>query len=244
MNRREFAKVFSAIAAGFTVNGLLISGRDRLIDLNWFCGEYATRRFNITKPFHQSNFWFATDARICLRVGSCFNDTVDAPDKLPNAAGLAWNQLNSCEFWKPWPKVERFLNPNDAGDKNTSCFYCGGYGVIAPPNQVPECPDCETEGRIYVDEYGSGSKCLRCDGVGFIAGNLPKCDRCNGRGYIEGLVPNVQTVGRSVISSWHDNLVRRLDCVEFLDVERDRLDPVGFRFNGGFGLLMPVDIKQ
>lgn len=243
MNRREFAKVFSAIAAGFTVNGLLIPGRQQSIDLNWFCENDTIYRFDLRKPFHQKECWFATDARICLRVQSAVADNPADDVRLPNAAGLSWSQLETSTNWKPWPKIDRF-NYTYPGDSTIQCFECRGLGVVAPPNQVPACDYCDGEKQIWVDEYNSVGICPKCVGRGNLAKWLPTCQLCGGLGEISDSFDNVQVVGGSVVNAWYDNLVRQLDCVEFLDVERDRLDPVGFRFNGGLGLLMPMDVKR
>lgn len=229
--RRTFIKTAVAGAAA-----LLVPTWEPLItrvpfDLTDFCDKdaWGGRRYDMSKPFAQTDFTYATDGRACVRTDLIKPD-LEAPEKrTPDAAGLPWDHA-IIDNWQKWPQESWIQYQSRYG---APCPYCQGH----QPKDALDCATCYGTGA-GLDEC---SECGDCSGRGW-HGTL--CDYCGGTGGINGK-PAVQVVGGLKISGYYDRKIRRLDCPEFsirpvVRASEKDLQVIAFRFNGGEGLVMPL----
>lgn len=243
MNRRTFLQSAAALAASALVPSWFKLSSVTSIDLQAFCTE-DFRRYNCAKPFVQEvadmgSARFATNGRICLRVPTAEIPQGEPDAKLPPANNLDWPDLDKGG-WNPWPS-QYYL---DAAD--SCCPQCDGYGVF--PNKG-ECEACYGIGEISDADFWTSvpaAKCKECRGTGNAG---PVCTHCQGKAI--GVFPAVQCLGGGYVDAKLDRLMRRhLGGVEWKIGPKIRHHTTGketgtpvvqFRFDGGCGLLVPLD---
>lgn len=212
MNRRSF---------GATVGGLMaswfITPAKRRVDLSKFCHDEVTR-FDMTRPFHQLDWTFATDGRVCLRVRPASGDRRDDGEvRLPPALRLPW------------------LHDETRGWRSLSAFK---------PCDPQKCVECSGSGHIRA----VGVRCLKCHGTTEDTWCCwcpqETCGVCNGSG--TGVMSF--TDGRSRIDVRQRARLLTLGEVDYATHEwanglrRDPFDQtiLMIRYDGGDGLQMPL----
>jgi hypothetical protein len=230
MNRRDMLR---ATTAGL-LSGLLptwVIRQPVRVPLEKFCTDDGGGRFSMATPFVQASkddrlFAYATNAAICVRADASQCNRGDSDSPRPSANRLPW-QHDTLSGWKPWPKENYLLA------SNSDCPACNGYGTASGTFGV-ECAECE------------GFGCLVCSGNGAIDPTGP-CRACGGKPI--GIRPDIQRVGDFFVASKQDRVIR----ANLRDLEWTRIGPptpvmvahiIAFRFDGGLGLLMPLDEKS
>lgn len=224
MNRRAFL----GVALATTLVPTWLQKRKTPIDLQPFCAEDFPR-WDISKPFVQYDgnqpYTFATNARIALRLPGVETPTGDPDRKIPPANRLPW-QDREAPGWHPWPKQNLLLADE------TTCPDCKGAEKVCQICGEPYDPDriCAC---ILSDYYTNRIACPTCKGMG------------------RGVFPGVQRVGGLFVCQTFDKKVRLLPGLEFKtgqmtfttmdDGRPKRLPAVALRFDGGDGILMPLD---
>ncbi len=208
------------------------------VPLEKFCGraELDYGRFKLAAPFVQEAqdsrlYSFATNAAVCVRVDARNCDKGDGLGRLPPAGDkLPWYH-DKLSGWKPWPK-ERYLLAADS-----PCPTCEGFGTN-DKKFAHECRAC--------DGLGMGS-CKWCNGTGIQPSAGGWCRDCAGGGVSNA--PDIQPLAEGWFAeSLQDRLIRS----HLRDVEWTLIGPntapsaytshiIAFRFDGGLGLLMPLD---
>jgi len=175
--------------------------------------------YGIDRPFAFNNIWrdnyvYATDGHVIVRItGAC--EDFPGPNRFRDIIlDLPWSVLEAGRRFRV--RREAVLSLLD----NRPCTDC------SPETETKECIKCHGEG------------CSDCDDEGWIY-NTKDCPNCLGTGrwnhekhwqvgpeYIIGLAQLARIV---------------MLCGDIeLFVGNDNTKPVGFRFAGGEGLLMPV----
>lgn len=261
MNRREFNRAaLSSLAAALVPSWVVKATPPKAIDLSEFCAAEAGFKYDMTAPFvqmdavddkigrkswqqaaqlpgsHLEPFRFATDGRVCVRVPA--NDII-LPDsgmtKLPPANTLPWRHNWPIDGkWLKWPRANYLL----AAD--SCCPACDGTGCTSRKPQ-PCCRKCEGQGEYWTGGFYSGTwvNCTACDGRGILIKN--PCPHCKGNAI--GNFPSVQRIESGYVEC---DLHRRIDTlpeVEYFVSQRAEDGAVRFRFHGGHGLVMPLDVK-
>ncbi len=226
MNRRDVLK--TGLAALLPTWALKASPSP--VPLHVFCDPSHTFRWNLTTPFVQQMpderlFSFATDARACLRVAARDDDRTGEATHRPPCTRFSWDH-DALPGWKPWPKESYLLA------EGSECLSCRGYGT-ADGTPGMECDRC----------YGFG--CRACKDTGILIAKADACPACRGKGV--GTRPGIQPLGGLHVAAVEDARIRRnLRDIEWTvtnhaAVGGQPLTVIAFRFDGGLGLLMPLD---
>lgn len=225
LNRREALKT---LLAGALLPSWHVLAPKRHLDLTQFCAAEPGIRYDMTKPFIQAGKLYATDAAICVRMPTQWDDEPQSEIRLPPVERIPWR-------FHSWPKVERatVLNAMDW------CATCEGAGYLA----FRECSEC----------YGTGegedgwNECHLCNGAGKVG--TTKCTTCHGTPYIpQPCLVHVQANGvDAFFARKYWDKIQAIGGVEVVvreSVPTDLSSPyelLGFRFDGGEGLLMGLD---
>jgi len=265
-SRRGFLKAVGASAASLLVPSWIIPERrpSYSIDLSAFCHNkpWQCGKYDMHVPFvqmgvvddavgckswqkrlglpgsHFEPFRYATDDRVCVRVPINTGDLIDKEKKdLPPVGTLGWTHTwNYRGRWVRWPRAAYL----DAAD--TECLRCCGTGDLA--GCPLECDDCGGTGHEWVgSEYDISHpiRCRACKGKGcFVKEECPKC-----KGNAIGIFPGIQRLEQCYIDCDYHRKISCLSGVEYFVPENPVSEkPIRFRFDGGVGLLMPLDQKR
>lgn len=190
-------------------------------DLQKYCAD-DTSRTEITKPFTRGEYTYATNGHILIRVPRL--------PEVTNTSSVDIGRLSfNGEVYFPIPDVDP--------PKYIPCKECGGSGVIKT------CPECDGEGEVVFDNcYNEYScECKTCDGTGKLPSdnkNNEKCNRCSGTGKVIER-ENVIVAGRKYDKEYIAMLRDLPNCVL---AHANGLTPGHFKFDGGDGLLMPLNL--
>lgn len=214
MNRRQF--IGSAAIASLLPIWTIRPAKRKTVDLLSFC-RMDPGRWDLTAPFEQTEWTYATDAKICVRVRPESSDVRIDERRVPPFQSLAWTH-DVMIGWKP-PKFNYI-------EKKRQCPECE-CGII---NGAP-CPECYG--------YGEMGTCKKCKGIGLVNDD---CSRCKGTGQLVWPC-EVECDGLVFDAKLYDK-IKGLPGLEF-PVHKEvcggpKGQPVRFRFEGGTGLLMPL----
>ncbi len=239
MNRRSFIR-----AAGLTTvaalcpSWLIQPAKRRAVDLTAFCLPHPHRcgKFNLSRPFVQADWTFATDSRICLRVPPESGDVRDdASVNLPPAAPMPWWDHDQRRCWHDLPAT-----PPRVFQEDSCCPACDGTGWNRPHL---ECEVCQGVGALMDDspyEFSDTWKeCAACRGSG-ILGATP-CGTCKGRASF--VQPTTVQLGGQFFDLGFYRKIQSIGGVEYAMRFDGGDEPLRFRFDGGLGLLMGIDQK-
>jgi len=207
------------------------------IELADFCADCVyhrgSKKLDFRAPFLQSGWTYATDGSVAIRISADQEQGQRAIAHLPEVGALPYWQLESGR-WRNWPPRRWIEHP-----RCDWCPICEGTGYLRPRKDCPRCNGwggCGWEG-------GAELPCEICRGSGY-AGH--KCPYCDGSGHAAGR-PTVQQVGPAAISGRYDLILRKLPDLRWQPASGAgpaELLPLRFRFSGGDGLLMPLDLTR
>ncbi len=205
----------------------------RQIDLQPFCDDHVSWKYDLSKPFAQDSRVIATNGRILIRTSLADTPALSDERRLPNVAGLPqWNQ--EIDSWKKWPSRSYFAGDcrYDCNDHACpDCYGIGGWGNVH---------DCETcQGCQVVDGVRGEEECTDCR-----TGHKYDfaCGRCKGTGWTT--TAGVQQVGGIFIQSQYDARLRKLNSdIEFAILDSGEYPCLRFRGDGFDGLLMGLARK-
>lgn len=225
--RRSVLKAGAGLALASLVPSWLVEpARRRTIDLQSFCGS-PSRRYDVAQPFVQGDWTYATDERVCVRVGPLAGDRREALRQLPPAAELAWDH-DQLKGWRPWPGDRPILAEG-------WCPECDGTGFAG---KGTTCEPCNGDGYDWIEiewDSGQATLCRECGGRGQVGVECPACE-----GRARGIYPCLVRVGDSFFNVKYHRKVLALGGVEYA-VGPQPGSPVRLRFGEGDALLMPVD---
>lgn len=247
MNRRDFLASVGSLAVAALVPTWL-KAQPAQINLQAFCHPEAdaSRFGNMNTPFVQGEavlHKYATDGKVCVRVAAPEEYPLAEAVKRPPASGLKWAH-DDLRGWKPWPRQD-WIEAADA-----DCLTCEGYGAL----DRRECETCEGYGQVVAGSNVSGrfyaKQCNKCKGRGKFGRDCPDCVG-RGKNPID-VYPAYQQIGDQFIAVKYDRLLRKeLGAMEYArvgmvckDKGGDLMSLVAIRFNGGLGLLCPLDKKR
>jgi hypothetical protein len=193
--------------------------------LKKFCGTDFPEW--IKAPWNREGSTYATDGHVILRVSALPDNVERTIDKVKE---LPWSTLAKRSTFRLLPGTfnavrERFL-----------CRKCVPDAALAKP-----CTKCEGK--------DSGEDCLACGGVGlekekgqeqWKTSQCPECDGTRWREKSVWCLRNHDEVDKRYYLNPRilQKMVENLGPIEFVEFEKNK--PVGFRFAGGDGLLMPM----
>lgn len=205
-----------------------------MIDILQFCEQGS--RCGLDKPFSDRGFVYATNGHILIRVSLNKETEIYAnsnPDKaLPKIPGdfPGREQINAADVVLP-----ENLSP---------CIKCeDGFSTTA------ECPECNSAGTVELDSGHNTyeHKCKTCDGEGEItlAGEPKKCIFCDGTGI--SLSQPIKVLNCS-IQLRYLKMLQNLPACKIFSMEPSKdtfhLNPIGFEFDGGEGMVMPMRVRN
>lgn len=185
--------------------------KESAIDLTPYCDDPGGR-YSLDTPFVIDGWKYATDGRCCVRI-PCEEPNTDGR-KIPKANELFADVVGLA--YETWPNspIHRCKGP---------CVFCHGDKMY--PSTV--CKNCGGNG------YMEHEDCARCDGVGYVG---PKCFNCDGIGW--GLACCHQEILGVELSFRYVRLIEKLPGPLLIARHSDEF--VAFRFDGGEGLLAPL----
>lgn len=197
------------------------------IELERFCGVEDFREY-LNAPWRRDGKLYATNGHVMVEIA---DDGREAPayDKHPNCLAL---------FAKHAPGEFRAI-PHLA--KAVACRVCEGRGMV----YREMCPDCDGKGEFMHGMYDYS--CQRCDGEGYFAfakvpaGEKPqRCVACDGFGEEAGRELGTK-VGDMTFAT---RLLRALTSLPGVEVAvcTTEKHPLWVRFDGGRGLVMPMNV--
>jgi hypothetical protein len=210
-----------------------------VIDVSLFCSPGDIRTI-LQKPFELDGRTVASNGHIAISV-PFIEGTEFLPDYSTDLVASFRRILSSAENATGFGPIPLYDQP-DEDDK--ACPICMGKKVVYA------CRECGGEGEVEAetDFNDSEVECKSCDGDGVVdehhkaATSTPRpCDRCNGTG-LNRTTPI--KIGPTVISYAYLSLLVDLPGIE-IDISGDHSDkttipPIPFRFDGGFGVVMPM----
>ncbi len=99
------------------------------LDMNQFCAAESTEMYELTKPWTNSGYRYATDRAICVRVISLEADSPlpDSGLSFPSVSDLPWHEFSRVAHWKLWPK-----RPEQGTDDFPGCAVNVGAALVKP----------------------------------------------------------------------------------------------------------------
>jgi hypothetical protein len=195
-------------------------------DITAFCSTEKTRSY-ICKPFNSGEFTAATNGHILVRVPL---QEVYAGNEGPPSVEITMKAIDEPNEFAPLPPLIFELG---------KCSVCGGR------RHTVECGECSGEGEIECCTCGHASECDECRGKGYfactddVAGATP-CEFCMGK----GAVPVERYALINPTSCYDIRYLLMLQALPgILVAPRGENDPMIFKFDGGMGMLMPVNLS-
>jgi len=203
---------------------ILVDRPHPLIDLLPFCSKDETRQA-LMRPFTEGSYTYATCGRVAIRVDA--RSEYGPLDNTVNAGGVGW----------PIERLTRLLSPilpkETPQTKSAPCGNCEGKG------KFDKCPDCEGKGSMECD-LGHTHNCSKCRGRGYTKGHSEICQECKGTGMVTGDL--YVRIGASCFNYAIVRKVLELPGIRIAPSVESK--PTYFAFDGGDGLMMPVQITS
>lgn len=201
-----------------------------MIDLQPFCSLDETRA-SIVKPWSKGAYSYATNGHIIVRVPR----SEDVPE---NKAAPETEQL----FYRAsvgMSGAPRSQAPATEEPPRKTCDACEGTG------KSKQCPEDECEEGTVVfttTRHSYEFTCRECDGSGYIAGAGGDCRICEGTG-LGGYEHNAIRVGTQHFDQLYLSLItKHLPCCWITCSTGKHLDAALLEFDGGVGLIMPINM--
>lgn len=188
--------------------------------LNKFCSNDEIRT-NIQKPFTISDYTYATDGHIAIRVEK-IKSIGEKEDSINVDKCLPWD--DKIENWLPLPEYTVDISDNCSCCKGTKkseeCLECGGEGFL----------EFETNFNYYECE------CKTCVGNGYILSKNKTCLPCRGSGIKNDIPIYFKNIKLNM------NLLERIKDLPNikLGTPKGESDPIKIKFDGGDGFIMPM----
>jgi hypothetical protein len=193
-----------------------------MIDLKKICTSICPSIYDLSAPFSDENYTYATNGFLCLRVARVPEITAPVPIE-----SIKTMQFSPTIDGK-WSAIPKFRLPD-----TEKCTSCGGSG------RVQTCEECDGTGEVGFENAFNDYEfeCKSCRGGGVPKGDEVDCKDCDGTGaQVEG-VYLVDVFDRKV-SGQSLALIYDLPGVELFSEESNQFNY--FRFDGGVGIFMGV----
>lgn len=191
--------------------------------LKKFAANSSDPREYMRAPFTRGEWTYATNGYIAVRVPKIEGIEILPEKHIPKLEGL-FTSARIDDAFIALPTLPTLEN----------CQMCNGTGAAY------ECPECDGEGEF---EYGTHTyKCKECDGSGqveYMVDNIGvvSCRHCGGTG-VTRYKP--MKVGGSHFDLFYLYLINVLPGAKF-SPGAGRMDMARFVFDGGEGILTPID---
>ena len=202
--------------------------------------------FDLFQPFSNGEHTYASDGIMLIRVPRR-DDIPEGGPRVSQRELTHWfDRVSECE-WASLQEMQTGAEHLHPGTPATPCEDCAGTG------RVVSCDECDGSGYTVCSGCGSDEKdCPKCKGKSCWPAKQGEdgieCDNCDGDGIEFHGSPDVTAVQTG--PQWFDiaRLARVSDLPNFeiatpmadpSDAE-SWSDPMLFRFEGGYGLLMPM----
>ncbi len=107
-----------------------------MTDLLPFCLRYSSRYYDVSKPFRQGEYVYATDGCVAVRVDPAGYDVTRSVLK-PDMSAMPWTSEGLD--WMPWPDRSRVrAGRYDVCECGSwGCEQCAGRCITYEPNAQP-----------------------------------------------------------------------------------------------------------
>lgn len=182
-------------------------------------------RISLAMPQRANGYLYASNGRMAVRIDD--DPTVDCAQNDGNKRfiDLPPGVERLLSSVKEYDNFQPFVVPEAEKEK---CRECDGHGHFC------RCEECNGDGEFW---HGSHLyECKHCDGGGEIPSTSgTDCETCGATGQIE---KNVRVMGLMFVPD-QIMAIASLPGVEM--AVSDQSHAANFRFNGGVGVIMPVN---
>lgn len=197
--------------------------------LQQFCANSSEEREYLKYIFKRGEYLCAANGRaiVFAQDDGTFELHQDASDTKPDVKKFMdfheWeiDKFIPLEF-SDTPRIKDCPHCDDKGKtlQKTKCLNCDGDGWFKHGKHEYDCLECDGEGRVISDTADGEVPCEDCDGKGYSwrSVNMP-----DGRMFNYDYLQQLKTLPD----------VRYLPCGA-------EMEPMKFKFNNGYGLLMPM----
>lgn len=202
------------------------------LDLSVFLADEPTRRYDMTVPHVIDRWQYYTNGKICVRVPCGLPDT--DKEKRPGFDGIMpmfdFSDTKTVHFEAPTTK---------------SCKRCKGLGSV----RQLECSDCDGTGIVTTfSDYGIEyeNECRHCGETGYLEcpdESAKICPSCHGTKHsndesvdIDGYPFDPVLV--QLVLNLNPTETNLLEKARDTPYSQDRYAILGFKFDGGEGVLM------
>jgi len=209
------------------------------VNLEPFCAPSIPQ---LREPFSIGDFTYAANGHIMVRIPRRPGIPEADKDWRRQLEGGILANLTAAladRSYGPLP-----LYGDHPGTPPTECGWCDGSG------KVVKCADCDGDGEVMCGECGGDRECETCEGCGSVpsvAADAQACRGCNGSGR--------QGIARYPTHDFDIKYIAMISALPDLQVAfgtapanwRDRNNfatAMTFRFDGGVGVLMPMDREE
>lgn len=231
MNRRQALKTMFAASVAMFIEPV----PRRRIDLKSFCSPTEGAKWDLRLPYVLTDWTYATNAKICVRVRPESGDVAKHTGKVPPFSSLQWADGRTERGWKTLPKRDPLM----ATDSYCPACDGNGYagGVIAT-----DCDRCEGTGTEWWNNERRNGSCLKCRGKGHYA-PAEVCPMCKGDAF--GTFPSLVELNGQFFNTGLYDKAQSLGCEYLLGDMSDNYfvtyPLIKFRFDGGDGLLLGLE---
>lgn len=195
------------------------------INLKRFCATTNDPREHLHAPFRCADGIVATNGHVLVCIADDGGDHAPATDKMKDTVPKFRAMLD--EPLRQWHVVADIELP-----KWENCHLCGGLGH----RHIGDCEDCDGEGDFHHGNHIY--QCKECGGEGTVetsgaTGEKVPCWKCDGFGDQFATV----RVGNTLLQRRYLALLAELPNCRI--GVASPMSTVAFKFDGGFGALMP-----
>jgi hypothetical protein len=206
------------------------STETNMIDLTKFCADEDTKHLR-DHPYVRNGYRYVCNGRVALRLDAPGEADTDPDYTPPDIDGLIIEAASGTD-WRPWPDGPYMTSGH-------SCLFCDGVGMV---DRIA-CSTCKGGGDTQCPACHHERVCADCFGRGYTSGK--ECPNCHGNPCQSALPHDLVLIGRH-ISVKYGRLIETLPNAEWCadpTTGEEPLKPLGFRFTGGIGVIMPLNME-
>lgn len=218
-----------------------------MIDLKKFCRK-SHYSGTLTEPFSDDNYTYAADGSVLIRIDKIPEIIKVYPSINPEKI-LEENKVNGNEIWIDLPKfeiIERNCSKCKGTGKIIRCKECGGVGSLEFSSDYN---DYDVECKSCLGKSIKDKKCEDCDGTGKHKKYSNTVVKASAR-VMSDTRKNITLISGEhfgeitvMINGMYLEMIQDLPNIK-IAIQGDPLKPIKLKFDGGIGLLMPMEMDK
>lgn len=211
-----------------------------MIDLEKFCSKSHYTK-TLIEPFSENNYTYASDSVIIIRVDKIQEITQLYPSVRAEQL-FEENKISKNEIWIDPPKfeiIERNCRKCEGIGKIIVCKECNGTGDLEFSNSYNdydvECKSCYGKNSKNVNE-----KCEDCEGTGKYKEYSNLIIKASVKTVLDIGVNGIWKEIEIMLNGKYLEMIQDLPNIK-IAIQDSSLKPIKLKFDGGIGLLMPMN---